>query len=264
MIKLDAMENPYGLSGEARAEIAAAVANARINRYPDGGGDEVKTALRRALRLPDEVALVLGNGSDEILQMLTAVVAKPGRRRAGAGSLVRACTGCRRISPTCASSACRCAPISRSTRTRCWPPSRSTARAGVARVSQQSDRHAVSGRARHRAHHRGDAGPRRGRRGVLRVCRRDLPPARARISQPDRRAHAVEGRHGGRTAWLRGRSPRVDRRARQGAAAVQHQHAHAGGGAGAACATAICWPSRRQRFGASAHAWRPPSAHCAA
>src|SRR4029450_109062 len=39
---------------------------------------EVKTALRRALKLPDEVALVLGNGSDEILQMLTAVVAKPG------------------------------------------------------------------------------------------------------------------------------------------------------------------------------------------
>ena len=78
MIKLDAMENPYGLSGEARADIAAAVANARINRYPDGGGDEVKTALRRSLALPDDVTLVLGNGSDEILQMLTAVVAKPG------------------------------------------------------------------------------------------------------------------------------------------------------------------------------------------
>ena len=78
MIKLDAMENPYGLSGEARADIAAAVANARINRYPDGGGDEVKAALRRSLCLPDDVALVLGNGSDEILQMLTAAVAKPG------------------------------------------------------------------------------------------------------------------------------------------------------------------------------------------
>ena len=79
MIKLDAMENPYGLSGEARAEIAAAVANARINRYPDGGGDEVKAALRHAFALPPEVGLVLGNGSDEILQMLTAVVASPAR-----------------------------------------------------------------------------------------------------------------------------------------------------------------------------------------
>lgn len=78
LVKLDAMENPYGLSGEARAEIAAAVANARINRYPDGGGDEVKAALRRSLGLGDQVGLVLGNGSDEILQLLTMLVAKPG------------------------------------------------------------------------------------------------------------------------------------------------------------------------------------------
>ncbi|MFO1415078.1 MAG: histidinol-phosphate transaminase [Burkholderiales bacterium] len=78
MIKLDAMENPYGLSAEARAEIGAAVANARLNRYPDGPGDEVKAALRRSLPLPDDVGLILGNGSDEILQMLTIAVAKPG------------------------------------------------------------------------------------------------------------------------------------------------------------------------------------------
>lgn len=77
-VKLDAMENPYGLSGEARAEIAAAVANARINRYPDGSGDELKTALRRALGASNDVGLVLGNGSDEILQLLTMLVAKPG------------------------------------------------------------------------------------------------------------------------------------------------------------------------------------------
>src|SRR6188768_1037408 len=63
MIKLDAMENPYGLSGEARAEIAAAVANARINRYPDGSGDEVKAALRQSLGVADDVGIVLGNGS---------------------------------------------------------------------------------------------------------------------------------------------------------------------------------------------------------
>lgn len=78
MIKLDAMENPYGLSAEARAEIGAAVANARLNRYPDGPGDEVKAALRRSLALPDDVGLILGNGSDELLQMLTIAVAKPG------------------------------------------------------------------------------------------------------------------------------------------------------------------------------------------
>jgi histidinol-phosphate aminotransferase len=62
MIKLDAMENPYGLSGEARADIAAAVANVAVNRYPDGAGDGVKAALRRSLGLPGDVGLILGNG----------------------------------------------------------------------------------------------------------------------------------------------------------------------------------------------------------
>lgn len=78
MIKLDAMENPYGLSGEARALIAAAVANVAINRYPDGPADSVKAALRRSLRIPDNVGLVCGNGSDELLQLLTTLIARPG------------------------------------------------------------------------------------------------------------------------------------------------------------------------------------------
>ena len=78
MIKLDAMENPYGLSDEARTQIADAVACVAINRYPDGRGDAVKQALRTNLGLPDGVDVVLGNGSDELLQILTMVVAKPG------------------------------------------------------------------------------------------------------------------------------------------------------------------------------------------
>jgi histidinol-phosphate aminotransferase len=78
LIKLDAMENPYGLPADARAQIAAAVANVPVNRYPDGHGDGVKDALRRSLGLPDEVGIVLGNGSDELLQMLTTIVARPG------------------------------------------------------------------------------------------------------------------------------------------------------------------------------------------
>ena len=78
LVKLDANENPFGLPAQVRAEIAAAAANVALNRYPDGGADGVKAALRRALALPDAVSLVLGNGSDEILQMLTTLVAQPG------------------------------------------------------------------------------------------------------------------------------------------------------------------------------------------
>lgn len=77
-IKLDANENPYGLTAEARAQIAAAVANVAVNRYPDGAGDDVKEALRRALALPAEAGIVLGTGADELLQLITTTVARPG------------------------------------------------------------------------------------------------------------------------------------------------------------------------------------------
>jgi histidinol-phosphate aminotransferase len=78
MIKLDAMENPFSLPAPVRAEIAAAAANVAINRYPDGDAADLKAALRQSLALPGEAGLIVGNGSDELLQMLTTVVARPG------------------------------------------------------------------------------------------------------------------------------------------------------------------------------------------
>ncbi len=78
MIKLDAMENPYPLPEDVRARVAAAVADVAINRYPDAGADALKHALREAFALGDGVDLVLGNGSDELIAMLTALVARPG------------------------------------------------------------------------------------------------------------------------------------------------------------------------------------------
>jgi histidinol-phosphate aminotransferase len=78
MIKLDAMENPFRLPAEIGARIAAAVADVPVNRYPDGAADALKEALRDSLRLPADVALMLGNGSDELLQIVTTAVARPG------------------------------------------------------------------------------------------------------------------------------------------------------------------------------------------
>ncbi len=77
MIKLDAMENPYRLPEPVRAKLAAVLADTPVNRYPDGGADAVKAALASALGLPDGVALVLGNGSDELIQLITIAVAAP-------------------------------------------------------------------------------------------------------------------------------------------------------------------------------------------
>src|SRR5437667_263806 len=78
MIKLDAMENPYSLPADVRTRLANALSEIAINRYPDGGADVVKAALRASLALPDDVALMVGNGSDELLQIITTAVTKPG------------------------------------------------------------------------------------------------------------------------------------------------------------------------------------------
>ncbi len=77
LVKLDANESPYGLSADARAQMAVAVANIALNRYPDGSGDALKAALRRFAGVPEGAELVLGNGADELLQLITTVTARP-------------------------------------------------------------------------------------------------------------------------------------------------------------------------------------------
>lgn len=78
MVKLDAMENPYALPEAVRRELGAVAGAAAINRYPDPGAQQLKARLRVALDVPAGAGLVLGNGSDEIIQMLTMAVARPG------------------------------------------------------------------------------------------------------------------------------------------------------------------------------------------
>jgi histidinol-phosphate aminotransferase len=78
MVKLDAMENPYRLPAALRLEIARAVEGAELNRYPDPGAVRLKSRLRDALQVPSGAALLLGNGSDEIIQMLIMAAARPG------------------------------------------------------------------------------------------------------------------------------------------------------------------------------------------
>lgn len=77
-IKLDAMENPYSLPPALREEIAAATAAAAINRYPDPGAALLKEAIRAVSGLPQQMGLLLGNGSDELIQLLALAVNKPG------------------------------------------------------------------------------------------------------------------------------------------------------------------------------------------
>ena len=78
MVKLDAMENPYRLPEPLRGELSALVEQAELNRYPDPGATRLKARLRSALDIPAGAEILLGNGSDELIQMLVMATARPG------------------------------------------------------------------------------------------------------------------------------------------------------------------------------------------
>jgi histidinol-phosphate aminotransferase len=78
MVKLDAMENPYRLPAELAAGLGERLAQVPVNRYPDPTGAGLKRRLREAMGIADSLDILLGNGSDEILQIVTLALAKPG------------------------------------------------------------------------------------------------------------------------------------------------------------------------------------------
>jgi histidinol-phosphate aminotransferase len=78
MVKLDAMENPHSLPSELCEEIAQLAASAPINRYPDASAAPLKATLREVLAVPDGMDIMLGNGSDEIIQIIALASARPG------------------------------------------------------------------------------------------------------------------------------------------------------------------------------------------
>ncbi|MFM7295591.1 MAG: histidinol-phosphate transaminase [Burkholderiales bacterium] len=79
-IKLDAMENPFPLPDGLREGLATHLSKAAVNRYPDPAAVALTKALRNAMGIPKELDILLGNGSDEIIQMLTMACAKPGAK----------------------------------------------------------------------------------------------------------------------------------------------------------------------------------------
>lgn len=79
LIKLDAMENPYPLPAELRAAWLEALRDAPLHRYPDPRAPALHAALRDWLAPPAGIELLLGNGSDELIQMVALAVSAPGR-----------------------------------------------------------------------------------------------------------------------------------------------------------------------------------------
>ena len=78
-IKLDAMENPYHWPEDKISEWLELLRTAELNRYPDPRARALKERLREVMAVPEDAAILLGNGSDEIIQIIVMAMGGEGR-----------------------------------------------------------------------------------------------------------------------------------------------------------------------------------------
>lgn len=80
-IKLDAMESPYhpfARFPELSNEWLRLIAQAPIHLYPNPAASGLQETLRKAFDIPESATIALGNGSDELIQFMTLLVAQSG------------------------------------------------------------------------------------------------------------------------------------------------------------------------------------------
>jgi histidinol-phosphate aminotransferase len=78
LIKLDAMENPYSWPEELKQQWLALLKDVELNRYPDPAAHALRERLRAAWEMPAGIETLLGNGSDELIQIILLALARPG------------------------------------------------------------------------------------------------------------------------------------------------------------------------------------------
>ncbi len=78
MVKLDAMENPFSLPAELQKQLGERLGAVAINRYPGARVDDLRRALCAYVDLPPGHALMVGNGSDELISLLAMACDTPG------------------------------------------------------------------------------------------------------------------------------------------------------------------------------------------
>ena len=79
MVKVDTMENPFTLPASLRAALGARLAEVALNRYPAERGDVLRAALAAHAGMPEGCDIMLGNGSDELISMLSLACCTPGK-----------------------------------------------------------------------------------------------------------------------------------------------------------------------------------------
>lgn len=77
LIKLDAMESPYPLPDEMRQALGTALSLANINRYPNPHSSSLVAKIKSSFALPEGCDILLGNGSDELIQLILMATMHP-------------------------------------------------------------------------------------------------------------------------------------------------------------------------------------------
>jgi histidinol-phosphate aminotransferase len=77
MIKLDAMENPYLWPESMKQQWLSLLADQAMNRYPDPSASALTQKIEQVMAVPSGMRSILGNGSDELIQMICMALAKP-------------------------------------------------------------------------------------------------------------------------------------------------------------------------------------------
>ena len=78
MVKLDAMENPFGLSAELQAQLGQRLGAVALNRYPGERVNVLRHALAQYAQMPEGFDIMLGNGSDELITLVSIACDVPG------------------------------------------------------------------------------------------------------------------------------------------------------------------------------------------
>ncbi|MCY7314663.1 MAG: histidinol-phosphate transaminase [Rubrivivax sp.] len=78
LIKLDAMENPFSLPPQLQRELGERLGRVAINRYPSQCVADVAARLAQYIGLPAGCKLMVGNGSDELIDLLSVACNVPG------------------------------------------------------------------------------------------------------------------------------------------------------------------------------------------
>ena len=77
LLKMDAMENPFGLPPALQAALGQRLGALALNRYPGPRTEVLRDALARHAGMPEGCALILGNGSDELISLVALACARP-------------------------------------------------------------------------------------------------------------------------------------------------------------------------------------------